>query len=70
MAREVLKDYETSLEDLSFNSKPIINMLTMLADKHKEYAAQIVEMIEARFFKVAPPLPAPVICAGIASSNR
>lgn len=53
MDEEVLKDYESSLEDLSFNSKPIINMLTMKADKHKEMATQISEMIESRFFKVA-----------------
>lgn len=59
MATKVLQEYESSLEDLSFNSKPIINMLTMEADKHTESAAQIVDLIETRFFKVAasqPPL--------------
>ena len=49
---KLLKDYELSLEDLTFNSKPIINMLTMLADKHRPLAGQIVELIESRFFKV------------------
>lgn len=50
---EILRDYELSLEDLTFNSKPIINMLTMLADKHKGLAPQIVELIDNHFFKVA-----------------
>ncbi len=54
----ILKDYELSLEDLTFNSKPIINMLTMLAGKHKSLAPQIVELIETRFFKVATTLAA------------
>ena len=53
---ETLTDYEQSLEDLTFNSKPIINMLTMLAEKHKSLAPQIVDLIETRFFKVAPVL--------------
>lgn len=51
--KEILKDYETSLEDLTFNSKPIINMLTMLAEKHRRLAPQIVELVQSRFFKVA-----------------
>lgn len=55
MAAKVLKDYEASLEDLTFNSKPIINMLTMEADKHATCADDIVQLIEARFFKVASP---------------
>ncbi len=53
---KLLKDYELSLEDLTFNSKPIINMLTMLADKHRPLAGQIVDLIESRFFKVATTL--------------
>lgn len=51
--KEILKDYETSLEDLTFNSKPIINMLTMMAEKHRRLAPQIVELVQSRFFKVA-----------------
>ena len=53
--KDVLKSYESSLEDLTFNSKPIINMLTMTADKYKEQAPEIVELIESRVLKVASP---------------
>ena len=52
-SKEILKDYESSLEDLTFNSKPIINMLTMLANKHRALASEIVDLVETRFFKVA-----------------
>ena len=52
-SKEILKDYESSLEDLTFNSKPIINMLTMLANKHRGLASEIVDLVETRFFKVA-----------------
>ncbi len=52
----VLRDYELALEDLTFNSKPIINDLTMAADKYKPIAPKIVEKIEARIFEVAASL--------------
>ena len=52
-SKEILKDYESSLEDLTFNSKPIINMLTMLANRHRALASEIVDLVETRFFKVA-----------------
>ncbi|XP_019854910.1 PREDICTED: pre-mRNA cleavage complex 2 protein Pcf11-like [Amphimedon queenslandica] len=48
----VLEDYESVLEELTFNSKPIINMLTMKADKYRIYAPAIVELVKTRFFKV------------------
>ena len=54
-AKDVLKSYESSLEDLTFNSKPIINMLTMTADKYKAQAPEIAELIESRVLKVASP---------------
>ena len=50
---DVLNSYESSLEDLTFNSKPIINMLTMTADKYKAQAPEIAELIESRVLKVA-----------------
>lgn len=50
----VLEDYESVLEELTFNSKPIINMLTMKADKYRIYAPAIVELVKTRFFKVVP----------------
>ena len=52
MAETVKKEYEASLSDLTFNSKPLINMLTMLAEENVKYAPQIVEVIEARLQKV------------------
>ena len=56
-AEDILKDYELDLEDLTFNSKPIINTLTMKAEKHKELAPRLVELIQTRFFKVATRTP-------------
>lgn len=53
MAAVVCQDYEASLEDLKINSKPLINMLTMLADENKEHAVHIVRLIEKRMQKVA-----------------
>ena len=44
--------YQASLEDLSFNSKPHINMLTMLAEENKEYSPHIVKVIEDRLLQV------------------
>ena len=48
----ILKDYEEALETLTFNSKPLINDLTMAADRYKPLAAQIVGKIESRVFEV------------------
>ena len=48
-----MRDYETSLEDLTFNSKPIINHLTMTAGSHSNLASRIVGLIERRLFQVA-----------------
>lgn len=49
---EVVADYRSSLDDLKMNSKPLINMLTMLAEENKQFAAQFVEVIEERVLKV------------------
>ena len=49
----ILRDYELALEDLTFNSKPLINNLTMAADKYKPIASKIIEKIEKRLFQVA-----------------
>ena len=38
--------YASSLEDLTFNSKPIINSLTMIADESQAHAYTIVSVIE------------------------
>ena len=48
----VCKEYETSLEDLTFNSRVLIQSLTILADKNKVYAPYIVQLVEKRVTKV------------------
>lgn len=49
----VLRDYAQTLEDLTFNSKPLINDLTMRAEKFKAYDEAIVDMIISRLMEVA-----------------
>ena len=51
-AEDICKDYASSLEDLTFNSKPLINMLTMLAEENSQHAAEIVKLIEKRIYEV------------------
>lgn len=52
-AREdACRDYQSSLEDLTFNSKPHINMLTILAEENLNFAKDIVAIIEAQISKV------------------
>ncbi|XP_053398989.1 uncharacterized protein LOC123558235 [Mercenaria mercenaria] len=46
LSEEVVDEYKTSLADLNFNSKPLINMLTMLAEDHEQHAPEIVKVIE------------------------
>ena len=48
----MVEEYKSSLEDLTFNSKPLISMLTMLADDNRDYSPQIVQVIESRIKKV------------------
>ena len=45
-------EYQSSLEDLTFNSKPHINMLTILAEENLHFAKDIVAIIEAQINKV------------------
>lgn len=52
LAEEVKDEYKTSLADLNFNSKPLINMLTMLAEDHEQHAPEIVKVIEDHIHKV------------------
>uniref|UniRef100_H2Z7V7 CID domain-containing protein n=1 Tax=Ciona savignyi TaxID=51511 RepID=H2Z7V7_CIOSA len=52
-----IEEYQSSLEDLTFNSKPHINMLTILADENKSNAENIVKLIEAQLYKAAAKLP-------------
>lgn len=52
MAEDIVESYSSSLQDLTFNSKPLINMLTMLAEDHEQYAPQIVQVIEQHIEQV------------------
>ncbi|KAG7516333.1 hypothetical protein JOB18_028992 [Solea senegalensis] len=45
------REYQSSLEDLTFNSKPHINMLTILAEENLTFAKDIVAIIEAQISK-------------------
>ena len=46
------EEYASSLADLTVNSKPLINMLTMLAEENVDSAAVIVKVIEKHLAQV------------------
>lgn len=50
--KEVEDEYLSSLMDLNVNSKPLINMLTMLAEDNLECAPVIVRAIEKHITQV------------------
>lgn len=52
MEEEVIQEYCSSLEELTANSKPLINMLTMLAEDNEQYAPEIVKVIETHLQQV------------------
>nr|XP_046267196.1 pre-mRNA cleavage complex 2 protein Pcf11 [Scatophagus argus] len=61
-AREdACREYQSSLEDLTFNSKPHINMLTILAEENINFAKDIVAIIEAQISKAPPTEKLPVL---------
>lgn len=49
---DACQEYASSLEDLTFNSKPLINVLTMLAEENRQHAAEIIKLIEKRIYEV------------------
>lgn len=51
-SKEVADEYISSLADLSVNSKPLITMLTMLAEESIDHAPAIVRAVEAHLLKV------------------
>lgn len=50
--KEIAESYLSSLIDLTVNSKPLINMLTMLAEDNIEHGQAIVDAVEQRIAKV------------------
>lgn len=52
MSKEVAEEYVSSLAELTNNSKPHINMLTMLADDNIVHAPAIVDAVEKHLQKV------------------
>ncbi|XP_016845564.2 uncharacterized protein LOC100121739 isoform X3 [Nasonia vitripennis] len=58
---EIVKEYNSSLMDLTINSKPLINMLTLLAEDYIDHANAIVEAIEAHLQKVSSEIKLPVL---------
>ena len=51
--QEIADDYKASLCDLKDNSKPMITVLTMIAEENKQHAEAIVQVIETRILEVS-----------------
>ncbi|XP_071642109.1 uncharacterized protein Pcf11 isoform X4 [Temnothorax longispinosus] len=60
-SKEVAEEYISSLSDLTINSKPLINMLTMLAEDNIEHASAIVQAVEDHLQKVRSDIKLPVL---------
>ncbi|XP_053188224.1 pre-mRNA cleavage complex 2 protein Pcf11 [Scomber japonicus] len=58
---DACREYQSSLEDLTFNSKPHINMLTILAEENLDFAKDIVAIIEAQISKAPTAEKLPVL---------
>ncbi|XP_072433793.1 pre-mRNA cleavage complex 2 protein Pcf11 isoform X3 [Chiloscyllium punctatum] len=58
---DACKEYQSSLEDLTFNSKPHINNLTILAEENLKYSPEIVKLIEAQITKAPASEKLPVM---------
>lgn len=50
--QEFAKEYLSSLVDLTYNSKPLIDMLTILAEENIEHGQVIVNAVEQHISKV------------------
>ncbi|XP_055372303.1 uncharacterized protein LOC129606180 [Condylostylus longicornis] len=61
MKQKIAEEYLSSLADLNVNSKPLINMLTILAEENIEHAEVIVKVVEQHIAKVNPDIKLPVL---------
>lgn len=52
---DIRSSYEEELAGLTFNSKPIINMLTTIAQENMNAAAVLCKTVEDRVHTVSPP---------------
>ncbi|KAJ2945092.1 hypothetical protein O0L34_g9148 [Tuta absoluta] len=59
--KEIAEEYASSLADLTVNSKPLINMLTILAEENVEHAGVIVDTVEKHLEKVQPDIKLPIL---------
>ncbi|KAK9497364.1 hypothetical protein O3M35_004697 [Rhynocoris fuscipes] len=59
--KDVADEYTSSLADLTINSKPLINMLTMLAEDYLHHAYIIVKVVENHILKVRSEVKLPVL---------
>ncbi|CAG9826753.1 unnamed protein product [Diabrotica balteata] len=60
-SQEIKAEYMSSLADLTFNSRPLINVLTMLAEENSPNAPVIVEAIEEHLAKVNTDVKLPIL---------
>ncbi|KAK5644187.1 hypothetical protein RI129_008032 [Pyrocoelia pectoralis] len=58
---EIREEYTSSLQDLTFNSKPLISVLTILAEENVAHAKEIVEAIESHLSRVRVEVKLPVL---------
>ncbi|KAI0982053.1 hypothetical protein GJ496_007665 [Pomphorhynchus laevis] len=57
----VYNDFKSALEELHINSKPYINMLTMLAEECQHQANYVVQAIEERLVQASPDTKMPIL---------
>ncbi|XP_018319947.1 uncharacterized protein LOC108733341 [Agrilus planipennis] len=60
-SNEVKEEYASSLRDLTFNSKPLISVLTILAEENIQHAKDIVGVIENHLTRVRTEVKLPVL---------
>lgn len=65
--RGFIEQYMVELKELTFNSKPIITTLTILAEEHRNIAPSIAAAIEHHLSSVSPSRESTLTCSLISS---